>query len=158
MSDLSHWEFAERFSGYDAAALILGIEPRESEMEEFRVRVVSDRMAHDYKNALNKSFHDFLGNPLEPLNPGHDDSIIELVSVQLKKLSHRYFLYDEETPYSDWFANSHKSAFDSQEFSRQTIVDWLISTGMKSVYRFDRGQANACLTKKPAGHGGRTTP
>lgn len=148
MSDLSHWDFAERFSGYDAAALILGLEPRESDTEQYRITVVTDRMSHDYKNAISKAFHEFLGDPIEHLHPGHDDPLIELVSVQLEKLRHRYFQYDDETTYSDWFADVSKSAFHNQEFARQKIVNWLATTGMKSVYRFDRGQANPLQTQK----------
>jgi hypothetical protein len=44
MEQLAHWDFTKEFSGYDAAALILGLEPRNSEFDEQRVRVVRDRM------------------------------------------------------------------------------------------------------------------
>ena len=52
MTDLSHWDFAESFSGYDGAALILGLEPRESENDQWRVNVVMDRMAKHYSNQI----------------------------------------------------------------------------------------------------------
>jgi len=52
MADLSHWDFAENFSGYEAAALILGLEPRESESDQGRVNVVMDRMELHYNNQI----------------------------------------------------------------------------------------------------------
>ena len=140
MIDLSHWEFAERFSGYDAAALILGVEPRESETERYRIEVVTNRMAHDYQNAMNKTQLEFCRDRGDRHHLGHVDPLIELVSVRLHKLRHGYSHFDEVTSPSEFFGNDFKSEFENQEFSRSTILSWLETTGMKAVYRFDRGQ------------------
>ena len=41
MIDLTHWDFAEQFSAHNAAALILGFEPRDSLKGRGRVKVRS---------------------------------------------------------------------------------------------------------------------
>lgn len=140
MADLSHWDFAENFSGYDAAALILGLEPRESQDEEWRVRVVSDRMELHYKNSLYWIFHQTFGNPLENVQL-EIPRRIGLLSIKLNDLNRRNELFDEETPLSDWLADRQLIKFENQEFERDSIANWLIAIGMKSIYQFDRTQS-----------------
>lgn len=135
MVDLSHWDFAQHFAGYDAAALILGLEPRESEHEQWRVNVVRDRMELSYQNAKSNVFHDNLGDP-RIKHP------IEFSSVQLTALALKQFQIDsEETTLLDWINNRPASKFDNQEFDRDEIVRWLSAIGMRSVYQFDRSSA-----------------
>lgn len=58
MDDLAHWDFAEQFTGCQAAALILGIEPSRTNTEWHRVQVVINRMALSYEAACER-FTDF---------------------------------------------------------------------------------------------------
>lgn len=138
MTDLSHWDFAENFSGYDAASLILGIEPRESQDEQWRVRVVTDRMELQYKHATARVFHEIFGDPLE--NVHSKEASAALLSVKLDELYYRYWHFNEETPLSDWLADKRLIKFENQEFERNSIARWLTQIGMKSVYQFDRKQ------------------
>lgn len=139
MNDLSHWHFAEHFSAYDAAALILGLEPRESETEQWRVGVITDRMQLDYKKALTRfSFEinppaDFRDYDSQPLRT-------ELMSVQLDDLCRNCWEMGHETPLIDWLANHRLTKFENQEFSRGAIIRWLGAIGMKSEYLFSRNE------------------
>ena len=139
MTDLSHWNFAENFSGYDAAALILGLEPRDSSDEQWRVRVITDRMELHYKFATGRIFHEIFGNPLETVL-SKEPSQIELSSIKLQDLYHRYFHFDEDAPLELWLANPYRSGFENQEFQRQTVASWLAALSMVSVYQFDLQQ------------------
>jgi hypothetical protein len=139
MANLSHWDFAENFSGYDAAALMLGLEPRESHDEQWRIGVVTDRMELHYKYAINRIFHEAFSEPSKEL--AHQALLrIELSSVKLDDLHHRCWLYGEETPLSDWFADKRLTKFENQEFQRHTVAHWLAAVGMKSIYQFDHKQ------------------
>jgi hypothetical protein len=131
MTDLSHWDFAQHFAGYDAAALILGLEPRESEHEQWRVNVVRDRMELSYQNAKSNVFHENLGDP-RIKHP------IEFPSVQLTALALNQFQIDsEETTLLDWINSRSASKFMNQEFDRDDIIRWLSAIGMQSLYCFD---------------------
>ena len=138
MDDLSHWDFAKHFSGYDAAALILGLEPRESSDEQGRVRVVEERMELHYKQALTRLFHMDMGEPLEVVHGRESiDQQCELPSVKMEDLEYRAFTFNADAPLSEWIVNSRLTRFDNQEFSRETLVRWLSAIGMKSEYSFD---------------------
>jgi hypothetical protein len=145
MADLSHWDFAEHFSGYDAAALILGIEPRESEHEQWRIRVVADRMELHYEYARQRFF-------LEIVKPegAHIDTEaarpVELMSVKMENLHRDSWLYGIEAPFLEWLKNERGTKFEYQEFSRESIGNWLRAIGMKSAYQFRRGPPVAIQT------------
>jgi len=132
MVDLTHWDFAEYFSGYEAAALILGLEPRDSDTEEWRVSVVTDRMRLHYQYAIAQISSDFDDTAI--------NAQIALPSVKSDGLNRRYWLGGEETNLSDWL-NSWQSNFDTQDFRRDSIARWLRAIGMKSIYQFDRTQS-----------------
>lgn len=136
MDDLSHWDFAEHFNGHDAAALILGYEPRESEAVQHQVSVVYDRMKLHYGYALERFQWELLGNDVEPDNEAKRP--IELVSVKMDDLHRQYWLYGHETTFSDWLYSQRSSKFENQEFSRQSIANWLTAIGMESRYSFVR--------------------
>ena len=144
MDNLSHWDFAEQFSGYDAAALILGIEPRESAGDEHRVRVVSDRMELDYARAVQRA--------RDENGPYFDerDRLVHLgarpggllLSVEMQKLWRDFYDDDAETPFSEWLYDRRQPKYENQVFNRASIVDWLKTIGMGSLYRFDLNRSN----------------
>lgn len=140
MESLSHWDSAAEFSGQAAAALVLGIEPNSlgtSITEQDRVNVVCGRMAQDYERALKRLYHEafniYPDDPLEVYsNSGH-----ELISVKLKNLyMHWTTTNEEDGTFTDWLIDDHASAFQTQNFSRETLAVWLDAIQLKSIYRF----------------------
>ena len=144
MADLSHWDFAEQFSGYEAAALILGVEPRGSDDKEWRVQVVVDRMALHYNHALYRYHHEAFG--ATPDNDVENNRPFELESVAMDLLRQQCPYWDEETQFSNWLAGD-ASNFEKQLFSRQEVARWLEAIGMKPIHKFKRFNALQCLYK-----------
>ena len=138
MADLTHWDFAELFSGWDAAALILGYEPRDSEDVEGKVRVVYDRMELHFQHASNAVFQEHFGDPVGLVDWDVNSSVTPLSSVKLLALLLRCLRYGEETPLLDWLKDRRQSKFENQEFSRNEIAKWLDGIGMSSRYAFRR--------------------
>jgi hypothetical protein len=140
MADLSHWDFALNFSGYESASLMLGFEPRDTEEHYGRVRVVTARIEADYKNALSDtSLNVDFEDPFF-LKPSMGSS--SLFSVELVERCKRWRGIPSLGTYlnlPDWLADSAATNFSSQIFARQTIADWLVAVGMTSVYCFDLG-------------------
>jgi len=138
MTDLSHWDFVEHFSGYEAAALILGLEPRQSNDET--VRVITGRMERDYQNAIDHRPWDVSGNPLENqvVQQGTDHRQILLISADMEEL-HQFFSLPGTDPQRyeiEWRADRSHLKFSNQKFSRKQLTGWLKAIGMKSVYQF----------------------
>lgn len=147
MNDLSHWHFAEQFSPYEAGALILGFEPRDSQDEQGRIGVVTDRMQLDYEEALAAIWSE-LNEP--PWGDDYKPRVEKptLPSIKLASLIDDYVSRNWETPLIDWLADKRLPKFDNQEFSRGAIVSWLAEIGMKSEYPFSRNLHLAAPTKK----------
>lgn len=137
MASLTHWDCAAQFSGFDAAALILGIEPRESDGDHSRIRVVIDRMELHYNHALKRrckeAFQVFVPDflDIEAARP------LELASVTMNELCIQYNSDDDDvTPFTDWLVSDHESQFDNQIFSRGVVADWLSAIKLNSIYQF----------------------
>lgn len=146
MESLSHWDYAAEFSGRVAAALVLGIDPSSLETsttDQDRVNVVCERMARDYERVLKRLYHEaFKIYPEDPMEV-HSNSSYELISVKLKNLHTHWTWSEEEGPFTDWLLNDHASAFQAQNFSRETLADWLDAIQLKSAYQFRQGDAHA---------------
>ena len=142
MVDLSHWDFAEYFSGHEAAALMLGLEPTTvSEDQKRRVKVVVDRMRLHYQNAIDIRPWDFPGGILEnQVGNGTDCNLIILISFDMEELHQVYSLQGADAPRFEveWFSNPGLVRFESQRFSRKQISNWLGVIGMVSLYPFER--------------------
>jgi hypothetical protein len=151
MEDLSHWDWAEHFSGYDAAALILGLEPSQSEEEQWRVRVVTGRMELDFKRAVEKCLDVCYGDQINNSPAKSSEDVSGFNSVPLQELERVYGQRSDESPFSAPPFDKRMNKFDFQEFSRAEIVRWLSVVGMKSVYKFDcqpRSDADSNLTTR----------
>lgn len=57
--DLAAWDFKEEFSGHEAAALILGLEP--TEVSKMRVEPVAARLERDFYKAISKLHRAYAG-------------------------------------------------------------------------------------------------
>jgi hypothetical protein len=153
MTDLSHWDFAENFLGYDAAALILGLEPRDSDREQWRVQVVTERMELHYKHVCERLQWEDAGLDHDDLPAEDREAVrpVELISVELDNLHRQKWLYGSESPLSNWLVDKRRYAFDMQQFSRPIIARWLKAIGMKSVYPFGQDQRDVVLDRWPWG-------
>lgn len=134
MNDLSHWDFAENFLGFEAAALILGLDPSESAGDEHRVRVVMERLELDYSRAVEGAWAEHI--PFDVLSRGTSRVDDFLVSVELDQLW-RDASEGRDAPLDAWLADKRKPQFGNQKFSRNAIAAWLKAIGMKSGYHFD---------------------
>jgi hypothetical protein len=134
-ADLSHWDFAERFSAYDAAALILGIEPRDSNEQQWRIGIVRDRIERDFDRAESAALFS-----KGRVYPGYTEPTGILTSISLAEF--RRGTYGRDYEKGDWepgkFGFHFDCRFDKQEFARPAIAQWLSETGMASEYQFDR--------------------
>ncbi len=143
MTDLSNWDFADQFHGYEAAALMLGIAPEEYGAYQQYVEPALARLQRDYGSALAQAQDDVSGC-IDPFDDSFDAVISEpppnlLISVTLERLW-RDASNGQDAPLSDWVFNIYQSHFEQQKFTRIAIAAWLKSTRMKSVYRFDSMQ------------------
>lgn len=144
METLSHWDSADEFTGQAAAALVLGIEPNSlgsSVTEQNRVNVVCDRMALDYERALKRLYHEAFNIYPEVPQEIYSNSAHELQSVKLKNLYTLWTTNEEDCALNDWLINDHASAFETQNFCRETIADWLDAIQLKSAYEFKKSAA-----------------
>ena len=147
MTELSHWDFVKHFSGYEAAALILGLEPRQSNDET--VRVITGQMERDYQNAIDHRPWDVSGNPLEnQVGQGTDHHQVLLISAEMEEL-HQFFSLPGRDPQRyeiEWLADRRHLRFENQKFARKQLICWLDAIGRKSVYQFDLKQVNPLST------------
>lgn len=144
MEDLSHWDFAVHFNGYDVAALILGIEPRKSLPYDHRVRVVVQRLEHDYERAyqqLRWEIDIFSDEDLVKESKAKPPEDL-LVSVALKKM---WADVDAGVPDADFnvLIDDDLPQFETQMFTREAISNWLKAVGMPSQYPFENGPLNS---------------
>ena len=136
MASLTHWDFSAHFSGNDAAALILGIEPRESDDDDSRIRVVIDRMELHYNHARKRHYQEAFDLNSADFMDTEADRPLELESVEMNELRRQCYPADVDTPLADWVVSKDQSRFDNQYFSRHAIADWLVAIGLNSIYQF----------------------
>lgn len=142
MESLTHWDFAAHFSGTEAAALILGIDPTESAIDQSRIRVVIDRMALHYNHALQRHYQEAFQIVMQDFQDMEVDRPFELASVKMSVLCLQCNFENDVTPFTDWLASDQPSQFDNQIFSRQVVADWLDAIRLKSIYQFRLDQSN----------------
>jgi hypothetical protein len=128
MVDLSNWDFAERFTVKEAAALIAGIDPRES--------VGGSPIASRIYEATIKAFIAVTrGEPPPPDG---------LLTCELAITMHPDFV-------PSIFLDATGSTLHGIEtLGRAEIVRWLSALGAKSVYQFDFGSKLPIDTASPA--------
>jgi len=142
MTSLTHWDFAAHFSGFEAAALILGMEPMGSDGDHSRIRVVIDRMALHYTDACKRHYQEVFDlkeefQDLEASRP------FELESVRMSDLRRQWDPREEVSEFSDWLASNHRSQLEDQIFSRHVVADWLGAIKLNSIYQFKLDQPSS---------------
>lgn len=144
MEFLSHWDYAIEFSGREAAALILGIDPNNLEAftaADGHIRVVAERMAQHYEHALMRWYHEVLkiyahdSLEIDAHIPG------ELTSLALDKFCKYWNPDEEDIEFEEWLVNDKLTEFSVQKFSRHEVSAWLQAIGEKSAYQFNTEHA-----------------
>lgn len=141
MDSLAHWDYAVQFSGYEAAALILGIDPGKPDLPKWNespIKAIYDRMALHYGHALKRHYFDAFNMELSHTEAQEMETYrsFELASLTLNGLCRTLQHDQEDTNSTDWLTNDQRSAFGNQAFSREAIADWLTANGLDSVYQF----------------------
>ena len=136
MADLTHWDFADDFSGIEVAALIVGTEPTllaplgGTEFLPASINPVLARVRKSYEAAWSTCLFSTgleLDEPFSP-EPGPKD----LKSIDMV----RYIDTANEEAMTTWLQNRERSGFAAQRFSRQEVSRWLSATGLSSQYLF----------------------
>lgn len=146
MDSLAHWDYAVQFSGYQAAALILGIDPGKPESpqsNESPVIAVYERLALHYGHALTRHYHGAFRTCSDDEQEMQANIAFELPSATLSKLSESWER-DQDEPwaqeshaFTEWLLDGQRHDFGCQSFSREALVKWLRATGLESVYQFN---------------------
>lgn len=121
--NLSHWDFAEMFTARQAALLIMGFDPSADEAKNINVEHVVKRMRDDCTIALMRERGLANGEDLNEI----DELWPERYCLRFTHLLH---LDPNDTKMSDL-------NFDSLNFFRGELVNWLFKNNLPSVYNFN---------------------
>ncbi|MBK7000966.1 MAG: hypothetical protein IPH35_13630 [Rhodoferax sp.] len=140
MVELSHWDFAQRFTGVELAALMMGLDPNASGFDPQRV-------AHVLRDVERAFFlaREYLVSSIETseeMRVGFaDEKSIAFFRAQREQ---RYIpALESENISAQWsfgrfpFLRSYVEKFSEQFFTREKIILWLRENSIMSVYRFD---------------------
>ncbi|SFC32486.1 hypothetical protein SAMN05216344_11414 [Polaromonas sp. OV174] len=142
MENLSQWDFKSEFTGSEAAALILGIDPVEIGSAQDVNRAVIDRMELSYYSARYRLIRN--------LTPSTEGDYLPPKADQLRSLRMTEFDDpDNENDVSEWLG-AVQSDFPYQKFTRIELSRWLAAIGVKSIYRFELEQTG--VSDKPQGN------
>ena len=136
---LRHWDFATHFTGEEAAALIMGIDPKLPKSEVDTTYPIVERMRSAYQNALGEAIwaYEFKDGA------GVDQSLVDitekstgLYSYRMRHISGRQFdIFRLHAGH--WLNDQIETSFEAQEFTREELVRWLSAIEMKSEYHFN---------------------
>lgn len=141
MQDLSKWSYADEFTPFEAACLIVGFDPTENP-QDLRVEHLMRRMAKAYSITL-----DHVGSEVWPEIEDEDLAAwcpdyapdagdAPLRSVKLEASLYAWEQGSEEI--KEWLNDEKACNFQEQCFSARTLDSWLASTGVKSAFAFTR--------------------
>ena len=147
--NLSHWDIAVDFTGSQAAALALGIDPDDTSSKRGKSFPLYQRMESCYN-----SKKDWLWGDMGPMEDG-----LIAKSDMLESLELRWWALEREPrtwgDYCDWVKADIESRFEQQRFTRQELVRWLAEINFDSLYKFDISSSDAVGTI--TGNGGAGT-
>ena len=169
MTDLSHWDAAETFSGQEAAALVVGVDPLNPAAELWRAKPVLDRMAEGHRQARNMVSQPMAPSQFEIVRRTSPDAFVCVLFDRFPMLQKEAWPGDANRPYElPRRLAGPDGSFELQKFSRAEVQRWLdrqeaLSTGISSVYQFVKpvniiASIDAATTaEKPLGERERTT-
>ena len=129
MEDLSNWDFANDFTGEQAAALICGIDPSQTEYSRGKADPIYQRMRQCYETAWLEV--DIANDVPRP------ERLVDMTLASLARdQSGRDHLMEMLC------AGDPGTKFEKRHFGRQEISRWLKANGLKSVYKFDHELAD----------------
>lgn len=136
---LRHWDFATHFTGEEAAALIMGIDPNLPKSKVDTTYPIVERMRSAYQQALGEAIwaYDFKDGA------DGDQSLVDITEKSTGLYSYRMFHisgYEFEIVRLNaghWLKDQNETSFDAQKFTREELVRWLSAIEMKSDYHFN---------------------
>jgi hypothetical protein len=157
MANLSHWDFALDFNGFEASALILGIDPQLDSEGFERAKPVFERVERSY--AALRAWHEVDITPSDTDKLGHlarPSDGLESVEMyeSLKTTVPDHIYVGGPAFFLSWLLDKNgRSKFEKQRFTRSEISRWLNAVGMASVYHFNDSHRNEAspVYEKPLG-------
>jgi len=153
MENLLHWNYVEKFSGIEAASLIVGIDPSNIHNEKGKITPVMQRMMSDYDGALSAATwaYDFNDGAKGKL-PDPEEYPNHLYSYRMFHSSGFEYNFVELSK-GHWLKDREQTIFEHQKFSRDELARWISVPGMSSVYKFkvDTNGQNPSSTRWPWG-------
>ena len=137
MTDLSHWDFATSFTGTQAAALILGLDPNDAKTPK-EPQPVLDRMRQCYGVA-----HRYYLSDCDPDRPPVDLPASMLESSQMLEIDCKVTYCGLDSSEFVYWLEGKESEFDQQSFTPNRLIYWLDAIGLKSKYVFKSERAKA---------------
>jgi len=157
ITDLSKWDFAVEFMMYEAAALIVGVEPAEIFVttppakdnpriydyhEHPQIKPVADRMklnylqAIDLYNALQQGQWKHVDPPPKPESLLRDRAM-EIVPLHITTDAFPLDQHAQDVLDAWRSSDEYMDPYEMAKFTRTEISRWLKAIGMKSKYEFD---------------------
>ena len=131
MNDLAHWDVATSFTGAEAAALAVGLDPSQADHNRARRSPMIERMKRSY--ASKRQWYEDNERP----QPEELDSVPLNQMLESRELAWRART-EEDDALQEWLRNERQSGFDSQTFAREEIARWLAEIGLTSAYLFSK--------------------
>lgn len=144
--NLSHWDIAVDFTGSQAAALALGIDPDDTSSKQGKSLPLYQRMESCYN-----SKKDWLWGDMGPMEDG-----LIAKSDMLESLELSWWALEREPgtwgDYCDWVKTDIESHFAQQRFTRHELARWLAEVKFDSQYKFGIDSSDTVQTIE--GNGG----
>lgn len=133
MADLSHWDFAEEFTGKETASLLRGLDPLEQSASDFDPTLL--RLSAAYDGALTEILK--LHERLALVSNAEERA--EWIANLAPHLIHSKAMREQDDLFLVSSTDADLLFFSNQKFSRQELVRWLDALGLAeaSRYRFD---------------------
>ena len=132
--NLSHWNVAVDFTGDEASALAVGLDPSQPSY----VRTIGEPLFQRMKGSYQKR-KGWLEWDMSPWEDGPIEKPDMLESVKL-----RWWASQVEpgtwNDYCQWTKDYAESGFETQRFTRQELARWLVAIGHTSVFPFGEMQ------------------
>lgn len=140
MPDLSNWSYADDFTPFQAACLIVGLDPAEISQDQ-RVLHVMCRMEKAYQITLDAVAWEVWGPPededLAVYCPRYapDQSYAPLPCLKLEASRYAWTEKGSEE-IKDWLNDADSRNFKEQRFSARVLGDWVARSGQKTAFSF----------------------